>query len=177
VAIPHQRLFSMSRRHPDTDIATGEVPQLMVADFNISSDIYNPTDKPSQIILTQYRGLRRRSWEAATDHRTPANEVMLPVWADGFSLTAKGTNSLGEKYVKPVLELLGHRKVTYKFRIPHIMIPTVENLLRPSISKPERQTRFLIVRNTKTVPQRISFQIDNDQDDTVLCQIEAVKVY
>jgi hypothetical protein len=57
------------------------------------------------------------------------------------------------------------------------MIQQVEDLLRPSELDPGMQTRFLIVRNVKTVPKRITFQIDNDIDDTVLCQIETVKVY
>lgn len=175
VVIPHQRLFSTNRRHPDTDILSGETPQLMVADFTISSDLYNTTEKPSDIILTQYRGFRLRQYGAsATEIK---NEVMLPVWGDDFALKAKGANSIGENYVKPVLELLGHKTVTYKFRLPTAMIQQVEDLLRPSELDPGMQTRFLIVRNVKTVPKRITFQIDNDIDDTVLCQIEAVKVY
>lgn len=177
VLIPHQRLFSMSRRRPDTDTQSGQTPQLMVADFAVSSDLYNTAEKPSDIILTQYRGFRQRSWEASTDHPSPCNEVMLPVWNDEFSLTAKGRNSLGEKYVKPVLELLGHKNVTYKFRLPANMIQAVEDTLRPSVLPPEMQTRFLIVRNVKSVPKKITIQIDNDIDDTVLCQIEAVKAY
>lgn len=177
VLIPHQRLFSMSRRHPDTDTLSGQTPQLMVADFAVSSDLYNTAEKPSDIILTQYRGCRQRSWEASTIHPSPCNEVMLPVWNDGFSLKSKGHNSLGEKYIKPILELFGHKTVTYKFRLPANMIQAVEDTLRPSVLSPEMQTRFLIVRNVKTVPRKITFQIDNNIDDTVLCQIEAVKVY
>lgn len=177
VMIPHQRLFSMSRRHPDTDTLSGQTPQLMVADFTISSDLYNTTETPKDIILTQYRGFRQRSWEASTDHRNLCNEVMLPVWNNEFSLTAKGGNSLGEKYIKPVLELLGHKTITYKLRLPANMMQTVEDLLRPSELPPERQTRFIVIRNVKTVPKKITFQIDNSIDDTVLCQIEAVKVY
>ncbi len=177
VLVPHQRLFSMGRRHPDTDTQSGQTPQLMVADFTICSDIYNTTEKPNEIILTQYRGLLQRSWEAATDHPNPCNEVMLPVWNDGFSLTAKGRNSLGEKYVKPVLELLGNKTVTYKFRLPYSMMQAVEDTLRPTELQPEKQTRYIIVRNVKSVPKKITYQINNDSDDTVLCQIEAVKVY
>lgn len=162
--------------HSETDTATGEIPQLMVADFTISSDIYNSREKPSEIILTQYRGLRKREYHKSKNSYV-WNEVMLPVWNNEFSLTAKGANSLGEKYVRPVLELLGHRTVTYKFRIPASMMQAVEDLLRPSELEPSMQTRFLIVRNVKTAPKKITFQIDNDIDDTVLCQIEAVKVY
>lgn len=177
VLIPHQRMFSMSRRHPDTDTQSGQTPQLMVADIAISSDLYNTTETPKDIILTQYRGFLQRSWEASTDHPSPCNEVMLPVWNDGFSLKSKGHNSLGEKYIKPILELFGHKTVTYKFRLPANMIQAVEDTLRPSVLPPEMQTRFLIVRNVKTVPRKITFQIDNNRSDSVLCQIEAVKVY
>lgn len=177
VCVPHQRLFSTGRRNPDTDALTGENPQLMVADFTISSDLYNTTENPSEIILTQYRGFRRRGFATSTAHHEVCNEVMLPVWAGGFSLTAKGANSLGGKYVKPVLELLGHKVITYKLRLPASMMQPVEDLLRPSDLEPERQTRFIVIRNVKTVPKKITFQIDNGGDGTVLCQIEAVKVY
>jgi hypothetical protein len=161
---------------PEYDSATREKPQLMVADFTISSDLYNTGEKPSDIILTQYRGLRKREY-FKYEGGYVWNEVMLPVWNGEFSLTAKGENSLGEKYVKPVLELANHKTITYKLRLPANMMQPVENLLRPSELPPERQTRFIVIRNVKTVPKKITFQIDNDRDDTVLCQIEAVKVY
>ena len=177
VLIPHQRLFSMSRRHPDTDTQSGQTPQLMVADFTICSDLYNTAEMPNDILLTQYRGFRQRRWEGSTEYRNSCNEVMLPVWNNEFSLTAKGENSLGEKYIKPVLELHGHKTITYKLRLPANMMQPVENLLRPSELESERQTRFIVIRNVKTVPKKITFQIDNSIDDTVLCQIEAVKVY
>ena len=177
VSIPHQRFVGGGRVHPETDTATGETPQLMVADFTISSDIYNISEKPSDLILTQYRGLRKRAYISTATDGYVWNAVMLPVWNNEFSLTAKGENSLGEKYIKPVLELLGHKTITYKLRLPANMMQQVENLLRPSELPPERQTRFIVIRNVKTVPKKITFQIDNSIDDTVLCQIEAVKVY
>lgn len=174
VKIPHQRFWANKRPHPDIDVMTNEETQMMVADVTISSDLYNPGDAPSDIILTQYRGFRERTYEGAGHVK---NEVMLPVWNNEFALKAKGENSLGEKYVKPVLDLLGHRNVTYKFRLPAYMMQAVEDLLRPSELEPSKQTRFLIVRNVKSVPKKITFQIDNSIDDTVLCQVEAVKVY
>ena len=177
VCIPHQRFVGGGRVHPETDTATGETPQLMVADFTISSDIYNISEKPSDLILTQYRGLRKRAYNSTINGGYVWNEVMLPVWNGEFSLTAKGENSLGEKYVKPVLELANHKTITYKLRLPANMMQPVEDLLRPSDLPPERQTRFIVIRNVKTVPKKITFQIDNSIDDTVLCQIEAVKVY
>ena len=177
VLIPHQRLFSTGRKNPDTDTYTGEIPQLMVADFTIVSDLYNTTEKPNEIILTQYRGFRQREYQTGTKYHSVKNEVMLPVWGNEFALKAKGPNSLGERYVKPVLELLCHKKVTKKFRLPANMMQAVEDLLRPSDWEPSKQTRFITVRNVRMVPKRITFQIDNDIDDTVLCQIEAVKVY
>lgn len=177
VSIPHQRFFGSRRPNPDAE--TGETPQLMVVDTTICSDLYNVSDKPSDIILTQYRGFRRLAKKESVGDRSTYiyKEVMLPVWNGEFSLTAKGANSLGEKYVKPVLELANHKTVTYKLRLPANMMQPVEDLLRPSDLPPERQTRFIVIRNVKTVPKKITFQIDNDRDDTVLCQIEAVKVY
>lgn len=177
VSVPHQR-FTGSRI-PNPDAETGETPQLMVADTAVCSDLYNVSDKPSDIILTQYRGFRRLANKEQVGGRSTYiyKEVMLPVWNGEFSLTAKGENSLGERYVKPVLELANHKTVTYKLRLPANMMQPVEDLLRPSELPPERQTRFIVIRNVKTVPEKITFQIDNDRDDTVLCQIEAVKVY
>ncbi|MCR4873207.1 MAG: hypothetical protein K5885_06640 [Bacteroidales bacterium] len=175
--IPHQRMFSSGEENQDKDLLTNEIPQLMVADVTVSSDIYNTTEEPSDIILTQYRGFRQREYQTSTDNKSVKNEVMLPVWGDGFALKAKGANSLGEKYVKPVLELLGHKKLTYKFRLPASMMQAVEDLLRPDTREPHLQTRYICVRNVRSVPQKITFQIDNDIDDTVLCKIEAVKVY
>ena len=177
VKIPHQRLWGHGRGKTDEDILSGETPQLMVADFTICSDLYNDSDKPSDIILTQYRGFRERVFSNSGQYPRIKNEVMLPVWGDAFALKAKGANSLGEKYVKPVLDLLGHKKVTYKFRIPASMMQAVEDLLRPDTKDPHLQTRYICVRNVRSVPQKISIQIDNDIDDTVLCQIEAVKVH
>lgn len=177
VLIPHQRQYSSGQENQDKDTQSNETPQLMVADVTISSDLYNTTENPSDIILTQYRGFRLREFQKSADHKSVKNEVMLPVWGSGFALKAKGANSLGEKYVKPVLELLGHKKVTYKFRIPASMMQAVEDLLRPDTQEPHLQTRYICVRNVRSVPKKITFQIDNDQDDTVLCKIEAVKVY
>ncbi len=177
VRIPHQRMYSSGQENPDKDLWSNEIPQLMVADVTVSSDLYNTTEKSSDIILTQYRGFRQREFQTGTDHKSVKNEVMLPVWNGEFSLTAKGENSLGEKYVKPVLELANHKTITYKLRLPVNMMQSVEDLLRPSDLPPERQTRFIVIRNVKTVPKKITFQIDNERDDTVLCQIEAVKVY
>lgn len=187
VKIPHQRMEKKGYNgHTDIDIATGETPQLMVADFAICSDLYNQNEKPSDIILTQYRGFREREYtpEAIPGPRDEViiysplkNEVMLPVWNGEFSLTAKGANSIGEKYVKPVLQLANHRKVTYTLRLPENMMQPVEDLLRPSAKEPGMQTRYIIVDNVKSVPKKITFQIDNTIDDTVLCKIEAVKFY
>lgn len=105
-------------------------------------------------------------------------DLMLPVHGNEFSLKAKGENSLGEKYIRPVLELFTHRMVTYKFRIPYVLVPEIDNLLRPQHAYPINQTRFLMVNNVKSVPKRIQFQFENsDISGTVLCQIEAVKLH
>ncbi|MCR4964874.1 MAG: hypothetical protein K6A41_04380 [Bacteroidales bacterium] len=178
VSIPHQRFAGGGRRGQGSmDVQTGETPQLAVANFTIHSDLYNCGEKPSEIILTQYRGFRKRTYPQSSSYPYVMSEVMLPVWADGMNLKTTGDGSVGETYIKPVLELENHRTVTYKFRIPYLMIQTVEDLLRPDTAEPEDQTRFLMVRNVKSVPKKIQFQIDNDRDDTVLCQIEAVKFY
>ena len=175
VSIPHQRYVTKIRSWLSKDVDTNKIAQFTVANFTIKSDIYNHSDKPNTVILTQYRGCRKRT--SRKGNFIVMSDTMLPVWADGFSLTAKGANSLGEKYVMPVLRLANHRTVIYKFRLPSAMMQPVENLLRPSTQDPELQTRYLVVDNVRTIPKKITFQIDNVEEDTVLCQIEAVKVY
>lgn len=177
IAIPHQRFFGGGRTGGSIDVPSGETPQLAVANFTICSDLYNSDDKPSDIILTQYRGFRKRNYPQNGSYPYIQNEVMLPVWADGFALTAKGDNSVGVKYARPVLDLYGHKTITYKFRIPVVKLPEVDALLRPDMRNPDEQIRFLMVRNVKSLPKRISFQIDNNGDSTVLCEIEAVKIH
>jgi hypothetical protein len=180
VKIPHQRYVS--------EITEAEFPhiqqQLPVASFTISSDLYNKNENSSDIILMQYRGLKK--WGKAV-HPSGYNyfwqECMLPVYKDEFALRAqKGrwvarNKTLGEDYAMPALELSGHKTLTYKLRLPKSKIQEVENLLRPSDLPPAMQTRFIIINNVKTVPKRIVMQIENDNCPDVLCEIEAVRLY
>lgn len=176
VAVPHQRWWM-------SDSNTGREYQHAVADFTIGSDMFNPDERSSELILTQYRGKETINHErriiqevAAWDAFASVHDVMLPVYGKEFSLTAKGENSLGEKYVKPVLELKNHTQLTYKLRVPYAMIQTIDALLRPQEKDPQNQTRFIMIRNVRSIPQKITFQIENnDISGTVLCQIESVR--
>lgn len=176
VAIPHQRWWLNDRKF-------GKEYQHAVADFTIGSDMYNPDERSSELILTQYRGQETIDHErqriqgvAAWEAFTSVHEVMLPVYGRSFSLTAKGENSLGEKYIRPVLELKNHTQLSYKLRVPYAMMPVIDNLLRPQEENPQNQTRFIVIRNVRSIPQKITFQIDNDDiSGTVLCQIESVR--
>lgn len=177
VKIPHQRFFGGGRIRPSIDLTTIKTPQLPVAEFTIISDLYNCGEVPTDLILTQYRGFRKRTNEANPSLPYIMNEVMLPVWGNDFALKARGTNSLGNKYVKPVLMLANEKSFIYKFRVPETLIPEIDRLLRPQHAEPENQVRFIMVDNIRTMPKTIRFQIDNS-DDTgdVLCQIEAVQI-
>lgn len=176
VAIPHQRWWMRDRN-------SGKEYQNAVANFTIGSDMFNPDERNSELILTQYRGQETIDHEkrvirgvAAWDAFTSVHDVMLPVYGREFSLTAKGDNSLGEKYIRPVLELKNHTQLTYKLRLPYAMMPVIDSLLRPQDEEPQNQTRFIVIRNVRSIPKKITFQIDhNDISGTVLCQIESVR--
>lgn len=208
VRIPHQRRVSGG----DESLSR----MMQVANFTIGSDMFNPNERGSDLIITQHRGLSEFNYIRNTDNNiymaldldsqtwvriseSDLNEhpehygasymledtvetvkgkadLMLPVSGNGFALTSKGENSLGEKYKKPVLELQNQTEFTYKFRIPCETIQKIDSLIRPQHSSPQNQVRFFTVRNVKCVPKKIQFQIDHsDTSGTVLCQIEAVR--
>ena len=175
-AVPHMRWWMR-------DNNTGETYHHGVANFTIGSDMYNPDERNSELIITQYRGAETIEHErrviplvAAYEAFTSVHDVMLPVYGKQFSLTAIGENSLGEKYIKPVLELKNNKELTYKLRVPYALMPAIDNLLRPQEENPQNQTRFIIIRNVRSIPKKITFQIENkDISGTVLCQIESVR--
>ena len=77
----------------------------------------------------------------------------------------------------PVLELANHKVLRYKLRLPKSKMMELDNLIRPSELPPIMQTRFIIINNVKTIPKRITMQIENDDNPDILCEIEAVRVY
>lgn len=125
-----------------------------------------PSDK---IILLYYRGqdiLQARE-------RVFLYERMVPYAPNEFSLSP---NSMGEQYTKSWLRLYAaERTIHYKFRMPiNIVLRTIE-LLQPQRVSPSNQVRWLMVDNIRTMPKKISFQIDNNEA-LVLCEIEAAKL-
>lgn len=190
-AFPHQREMDGTRSDSIRE-------QMMVANFTIGSDMFNSEERGSELIFTQYRGYAQfdysgkdivRTTDIDSDHhriiieRVPYNytagrDLMLPVWGDDFALKAKGGNSLGEVYVKPLLQLLDHGIATYRFRVPMLKIKEIMTLIQPQQTHPANQTRFIVVHNIKSVPKKIRFQIDhNDTSGTVLCEIESVRLH
>lgn len=125
-----------------------------------------PSDK---IILLYYRG--KETLQAR--ERVFLYERMVPYAPNEFSLSP---DSMGEYYTKSWLRLYAaERTIHYKFRMPiKVVLQTIE-LLHPQHVSTSSQIRWLMVDNVKTMPKKISFQIDNN-DALVLCEIEAAKL-
>lgn len=179
VKIPHQRIVTGAVEENNQYVSM----QYPVASFTISSDMYNAKEDNEDIILMQYRGFKdwkiayRGSWEHFKQ------ECMLPVFGNEFALRSKKgryyakNRTLGEDYAMPVLELANHKVLRYKLRLPKSKMMELDNLIRPSELPPIMQTRFIIINNVKTIPKRITMQIENDDNPDILCEIEAVRVY
>lgn len=131
----------------------------------------NENEDKSDLVLLQYRGMKEAEIEG--DSNTMRYADMNPVSAKGFSLTATGDDSLGEKYLRPYITIREHsRTITYKLRVPILKALEIIRLVQPQEEMPCEQLRWIMVNNVRSVPRKISFQIDNNDAD-VLCEIEA----
>jgi len=87
-----------------------------------------------------------------------------------------GENSVGERWVKPWLELLaGYERVKYRFSLPLSEFLQLWQLLKPQDLSAERQTRWLMVGNVKSLPIQITFQF-TEGANYVITDVEAAKV-
>lgn len=138
--------------------------------ITISSKMFNTEDEPSSdIIMLYYRGLAKYGKSALR------YQDMVPVSQAGFSLNAESGNTICDKYIREWQELISlSRTITYKLYIPLVKAIEITRLLKPQKSNPEDQTRWIMVNNVKSMPKKISFQIENN-NGMVLCEIEAAK--
>lgn len=137
--------------------------------MDIHGDVYN-TDKEAEksVVMLVYRGLANRDTSGTQRYCD-----MRPVSPGVFSLNSE---SLTHLYVEDWQKLVHLSKtIRYKFRIPSSTMLEVAKLLQPQRVSPSNQIRWLMVDNVRSMPKKISFQIDNN-DSLVLCEIEAAKL-
>lgn len=135
----------------------------------IVSDLYNSDqDNTSDIVMLYYRGLRHVN-EIKGDLKY---QDMRPVVNGSFSLSV---DSIGEDMMRNYITVTEHStKISYKLRLPMAMAKSVQNLMLPQDEDPEIQTRWIMVDNVRSLPRKISFEIENN-NGMVLCEIEAAK--
>lgn len=134
----------------------------------------NENDDKTDLVLIQYRGMKEAKIEDADYTMRYAD--MRPVLSKGFSLTTTGEDSLGEKYLRPYITIRDHsRTITYKLRVPILKALEIIRLVQPQHEEPRNQVRCVMIDNVKSMPRKISLQIDNNSSD-VLCEIEAAKM-
>lgn len=100
---------------------------------------------------------------------------MLPYKSGLFSLTADGSDSLCSNYTdewRKIVDL--SKKITYKLRIPIVKAVEILRLIQPQTETPSEQTRWIVVDNVRSMPVKISMQVDNT-DGLVLCELECAK--
>ena len=144
------------------------------------SPIFDTGNKDFDMVLEYYFGSRRLNNPAANN---PFFELAQPTIykrngdeLDGVSLTVSGENSVGERWVKPWLELLaGYERVKYRFSLPLSEFLRLWQLLKPQDLSAERQTRWLMVGNVKSLPIQITFQF-TEGANYVIAEVEAAKV-
>lgn len=135
--------------------------------FKIESEMFT-NNIGKDIILLCYRGLDQ-IWTRTSRLKF---ESMVPVKEGDFGLRVSGSNSSGKKFVKRWLEIInGNKTIKYKCYLPVLKAIELTNLLKPQNGN--QKTRWIMVNNVKSMPKKISLQIDNN-DGMVLCEIESV---
>lgn len=156
----------------------GNGSSVMIPDIDqeIESDMFG-TEKGDKIILLMYRGHKTFRSDANILHvRTFGFEDMCPFSSSGLQLTSTGDNSVGEEYVKPLLEMISKEDTFfYKFLLPINKVLEVMNLLKPQQAAASSQVRFVLVNNLRILPKKITFQIDNN-GGRYLCEVAGVRV-
>lgn len=156
----------------------GNGSSVMIPDIDqeIESDMFG-TEKGDKIILLMYRGHKTFRSDANILHvRTFGFEDMCPFSSSGLQLTSTGDNSVGEEYIRPLLEMISKEDTfSYKFLLPINKVLEVMNLLKPQEAVASGQVRFVLVNNFRILPKKITFQIDNN-GGRYLCEVAGVRV-
>lgn len=156
----------------------GNGSSVMIPDIDqeIESDMFG-TEKGEKIVLLMYRGHKTFRSDAHIQHiQTYGFEDMCPFSSDGLQLTSTGDDSVGEEYVKPLLEMISKDDTfSYKFLLPINKVLELMKLLKPQEAAASDQVRFVMVNNLRILPKKITFQLDNN-GGKYLCEVVGVRV-
>lgn len=148
----------------------GNISMIPDIPFSIESRMFG-NEEGKDIILLQYRGKETLNHR----HGVFEFELMTPISNDGFNLTIDRENSIGCEYIKPWMNMYTAPEThKYKFRMPTIKILDLAQLLKPQFVDPKIQTRWMIVNGERTMPKKITIQIDNN-NGMGLVEVESVK--
>lgn len=162
-----------------TDEKTQHSEFLMQIETAGCSPLFDTGSTDFEMVLVSYFGRRRLN---CTQFGSPYFEEARPtclnrngIFQDGISLTISGEKSVGELWVKPWLDFLaGFEKVKYRFLLPLSAFLQLWQLLKPQNVPAERQTRWLIVNNVRSLPIKITFQFTEGRE-LVVAEVEAAK--
>jgi hypothetical protein len=148
------------------------------------SKVFDTGESEQDLILLNYHGRQKL---LRSLRNIPNNiiefEFASPVCWDkgghilsGINLTATGENSVGEKFVKPVLEMLSkYKKVNMKFLFPiHVFLDMIK-LIKPQLETPSDQSRFVMVNNIKFLPIKMKFEFTQGRTE-VLSEIQFAQI-
>lgn len=124
------------------------------------SPIFATGNKEFEMILINYIGRKKLNLDSVYyEHATPVCMDRQGNQEQGISLTATGTNSVGETYTAPWLSFLAsYEKICHTFLLPVSAFMEVLQLLKPQDVPINRQTRFVIIDSVKLMPIKMTFQ-------------------
>jgi hypothetical protein len=155
------------------DIVPLKTPNMKIADekvmttnfiLNIETEgcspIFDTGSKEFDMILINYIGLKKLAFgNYYYEHASPVCLDRNGNAEAGVSLTATGTNSIGETYAAPWLRFLAsHEKVCHTFLLPVTVFMEVLQLLKPQDVPIRNQIRFVIIDSVKLMPIKMNFQ-------------------
>ena len=142
------------------------------------SPIFNTGNNTFEMILVNYHG--REELRISQNSRvyyesvSPVNIGKNGEEKEGLNLSINGKNSL-EQFVTPWLQFLSsHEKVYHRFIFTLPVFLEVIKLLKPQNTTPDKQTRWVLVNNTRLIPIKMVFQF-TEGSRSILADIEFAK--
>lgn len=156
----------------DASTVENDFPLILLKDIGVRK-IPSFTDVKNPGVVTYIR----RNWmqELYYQHFSPVCYDNENNRINGKDITSTGSNSIGNEYVKPWLELLSnYETITYRLILSPAKLLEVIRLLRPQSESPENQIRWIFVENVRVLPIRMTFEIV-DGKETILTEIQCAK--
>lgn len=185
---PKLKIGSMTRV---SDSGTGIVEnnyKLPCTEETGVSPLYDTGTTSFDMIILRYLGVQKLSSTLPTDNNGIVPQLYIelasPVCYDvrdsimenGLSgLTTLGDNSIGEKYIRPLLDFRTNSDtVVCQFLLPISILLQVIVLVRPQTIATSQQVRWCFVQNQRMIPRKITFEIRAD-DSRIKAEIEFAK--